>query len=192
MTKTLNRHFSEIIMILTELFISILLMLQLHGLFEVMAIVVGLVSICCGVSCIKNYYHTSSKHLRYEPEYRRGILLVLAGTAGCFFSKRCLEATNAPLILVGIILLNIGFFKTSVVSEALQMRASNLHLPALSTALTLAAGVLPLFSLTLSAFKSHLLVFGFLITILLVDLLEIYFSEVTSREPWSMQIRCWM
>lgn len=52
MTKTLNRHFSEIIMILTELFISILLMLRLHGLVEVMAIVVGLVSICCGVSCI--------------------------------------------------------------------------------------------------------------------------------------------
>lgn len=192
MSRTLKRHLYEVIMILTELFIAVSLMLQLPDVVAIITVCVGILSMVYGVRCIRKYYNTIPEHLRYEPELRRGITLLVIGFVIATMKKWFSVTTTIPYVAFGLTLLMVTWFKTAVIFDARSVEFPHLIFPMMSTLLTFVLGLISLinpFSLL-----SNLWFFAgaFMLLILAIDIYEIYMSEVKKREPWSMQIRCWM
>ena len=192
MSRMLNRHIYEVIMILTELFIAVLLMLQLPDVVEIITVCVGILSMVYGIHCIRKYYNTIPEHLRYEPELRRGITLLAIGFVITTMKKWFSVTTTIPYVAFGLTLMMVTWFKTAVIFDARSVKFPHLIFPMMSTLLTFVLGLISLinpFSLL-----SNLWFFAgaFMLLILAIDAYEIYTSEVKKREPWSMQIRCWM
>lgn len=192
MAKTLNRHIDEIIMILAELIIAILLMLQLPSVVKIITVCVGVLSMLIGGICIKRYYHTTPIHTRYEPEFRRGIILVLMGFV-IFTMKSWFNVTvSAPAVALGLTLLMVAFFKTAIVFDAKSSNIPHLFFPTLSTIFTFALSLFSMFAPVKSLSDRWIWISTLMMLVLLIDAYEIYASETKKREPWSMQIRCWM
>ena len=192
MSRTLKRHLYEVIMILTELFIAVSLMLQLPDVVAIITVCVGILSMVYGVRCIRKYYNTIPEHLRYEPELRRGITLLVIGFVIATMKKWFSVTTTIPYVAFGLTLMMVTWFKTAVIFDARNVDFPYLIFPMMSTLLTFVLGLISLinpFSLL-----SNLWFFAgaFMLLILAIDIYEIYMSEVRKREPWSMQIRCWM
>ena len=192
MFKTLNRHLGEIIMILAELLIAILLMLQLPSVVEVITVCVGILSILCGTYCIARYHHTLPAYLRYGPELSRGITLLFVGVAIASMQKWFSVTSSAPAVALGLTLLMFAFFKIAVVWDAKSSKVPYLLFPTLSTLLTFALSLFSLFTPIEYISNRWIIVGSFMLAILLIDAYEIYSSETEKRNPWSMQIRCWM
>ena len=189
MTQALNRHTEEIIMILAELLIAILLMLNLPHVVEIITVCVGLLSMVCGAYCLKYYYTTPSTYLRYEPEWRRGILLLIVGAVIATMKFWFTVTTSAPAVVLGLTLLAIAVFKAAVAYDA---RTSYRRLPLLSTFFTFVLSFCSMatpYTLYTSG-QFWLCIITLFVTLL--DISEIYVSESKHRESWSMQIRCWM
>lgn len=192
MVKTLNRHIDEIIMILAELLIAILLMLQLPSVVEIITVCVGVLSMMIGGRCINRYYHTTPIHTRYEPELRRGVILVLVGFS-IFTMKNWFSVTaSAPAVALGLTLLMVAIFKTAVVFDAKSSNIPFLFFPTLSTIFTFALSFFSMFAPVKSLCTLWIWIGALMMLVLLIDAYEIYVSEVNKRESWSMQIRCWM
>ena len=192
MTKTLNRHIDEVIMILAELLIAVLLMLQLPFLGEIISVCVGILSILIGACCIKRYYHTAPAYLRYEPELRRGFALIIIGAALATMQKWFTVTSSAPTVALGLTLLMVAIFKTAVVCDAKSSDVPHLFFPALSTLFTFSLSLFSMFASDGLLSTRWACMNAFMIAILLVDICEIFSSEMENRESWSMQIRCWL
>lgn len=192
MIKLLQRHFDEFIMIAAELLIVILLLLQFPFVIEIITICVGLLSILCGVYCIRSYYHTMPSTWRYEPELRRGIVLLLTGTIIASMKLWFSITTRAPAVVFGFTLLTVALFKSSVVHDARVASLSHLLLPVLSAVFTLALSLFSLFTPAALLATRWICIGALMMFVLLVDAYEVYLSEAQNREPWSMHIRCWM
>lgn len=192
MSRTLNRHIYEVIMILTELFIAVLLMLQLPDVVEIITVCVGILSMIYGLHCIRKYYRATPTYLRYEPELRRGVTLLIIGfiiaTMRYWFSV----TYTMPSVAFGLTMLMVSFFKVSVVFDARSTDTPHLLFPVISTALTFVLSLIALFSPLAFAFDLWLFDSAMMTLILGIDIYEVYSSEAKKREPWSMQVRCWM
>ena len=192
MSGTLNRHIYEVIMILTELFIAVLLMMQLPAVVEIITVCVGILSMFYGMHCIRKYYRTTPVHLRYEPELRRGITLLNIGLAIATMRNWFSVTGTIPSIAFGLTLLMVSFFKVAVVFDAKSSDMFYLLYPSISTLLTLALSLIALSNPFVSITKLWFFASAFMLLILTIDVYEIYSSEAKKREPWSMQVRCWM
>lgn len=192
MLGILNRHIYEIVMILTELFIAMLLMLQLPDVVEIITVCVGILSMIYGVHCIKKYYHTAPKYLRYEPELYRGSTLLFVGFSIATMPKWFSVTAAFPSAAFGLTLLMISFFKIAVLFNAKDIYLPHLFFPAASALLTFALSATALANPFTSIPNLWLFASAFMLLILSIDVYEIYSSETKKREPWSMQVRCWM
>lgn len=192
MSRMLNRHIYEVIMILTELFIAVLLMLQLPDVVEIITVCVGILSMVYGIHCIRKYYNTIPEHLRYEPELRRGITLLAIGFVITTMKKWFFVTTTIPYVAFGLTLLMVTWFKTAVIFDARSVEFPHLIFPMMSTLLTFVLGLISLINPFSLLSNLWLFAGAFMLLILAIDAYEIYTSEVKKREPWSMQIRCWM
>ena len=192
MAKTICRHIDEMIMILAELIIAAVLMLQLPSTVEIITVCVGVLSMMIGGRCIKRYYHTTPIHTRYEPELRRGVILVLVGFS-IFTMKNWFSVTaSAPAVALGLTLLMVAIFKTAVVFDAKSSNIPHLFFPMLSTLFTFALSFFSMFAPVKSLSTLWIWIGALMMLVLLIDVYEIYASETKKREPWSVQIRCWM
>lgn len=192
MSRTLKRHLYEVIMILTELFIAVSLMLQLPDVVAIITVCVGILSMVYGVRCIRKYYNTIPEHLRYEPELRRGITLLVIGFVIATMKKWFSVTTTIPYVAFGLTLMMVTWFKTAVIFDARNVDFPYLIFPMMSTLLTFVLGIISLFNPFSLLSNLWLFAGAFMLLILAIDAYEIYTSEVKKREPWSMQIRCWM
>lgn len=192
MAKTICRHIDEMIMILAELIIAAVLMLQLPSTVEIITVCVGVLSMMIGGCCITRYYRTTPSYTRYAPELRRGVSLILAGFAVSTMRIWFRITANTPAATLGLTLLMIALFKTAIILDARCSDVPYLFFPTLSAFFTFALSFISFLIPAVSP-GSHWIRLGtFMTLVLLVDACEIYASEAKKREPWSMQIRCWM
>ena len=193
MFKTMNRHFAEIIMILTELLLSILLITQMPQFVEMITVGVGLLSMSCGVYCLIRYYRTTPTYMRYDPELARGIMLLFAGFAIATMQLWFSVIYTHPAIAFGLTLLTVAMFKIAILVDVMNSPyAYLLACPTISTILNLVISLVALFNPLLKIPYFWEIAGALMIITLLIDTCEIRSSEAKKRESWSMQILCWM
>lgn len=192
MFGTLRRHIYEVIMILLEMLIAVLLMMQLPAVVEIITVCIGTLSMIYGMYCIRRYYRTTPVYLRYEPELRRGITLLFAGFVIATMRYWFSGTHTIPYVAFGLTLMMVSSFKVAVVFEAKSSDTPNMRYPVISTLLTFALSLITLANPFTLASSLWFFASAFMLIILTIDAYEIYSSESKKREPWSMQIRCWM
>lgn len=193
MTRKISRHFAEIIMILSELFICAMASAQMPGFVITISKHIGFLCMVCGVYSIYRYLRTVPTYMRYDPELYRGVTLLFVGFTVATMKTWFSVIHTTPAIAFGLTLLTIATFKAAILMDAKGSQFSYFLLfPVLSTFLTFALSCAAFASPFLSQVDFWLITRITMLGIALIDAYEILSSEMMHRESWSMQIHCWL
>ena len=193
MTRKISRHFAEIIMILSELFICAMASAQKPEFVITISKFVGFLCMISGAYSFFRYYRTMPTYARYEPEFNRGTTLLFTGFSIATMKTWFSVIHTDPVVAYGVTLLIIATVKAAIIVDVKDSLFSFFLLfPLISTLLTFILSFAALFSPFLSFLNFWEVNTLSLIAIMLIDAFEILSSEMMHRESWSLQICCWL